>query len=136
MKKLLSILFASAIIYSCGDSGEKKADEPAATPDTTATTPAPADAGAGIANEKGLELIGASDCTTCHAIDRKVIGPAYVDVAKKYENTDAVIDTLVGKIKKGGMGNWGNIPMTPHPDLPDADAREMVKYILSLKNQQ
>jgi cytochrome c len=136
MKKLLGILFATALIYSCGESGEKKADEPAAA-DTTASTPAPpADAGSGIANEKGLELIGASDCTTCHAIDRKVIGPAYVDVAKKYENTEAVIDTLVSKIKKGGMGNWGNIPMTPHPDIPDADAKEMVKYILSLKNQQ
>lgn len=133
MKKLLAVLFVSALIYSCGDEGgEKKADETKPA-DTTAAPAPPAAGGTGIANEKGLELIGASDCMTCHALDRKVIGPAYVDVAKKYENTDAVIDTLVSKIKKGGMGNWGNIPMTPHPDLSDADAREMVKYIMSLK---
>ena len=137
MKKLLTILFASALIYSCGDGeGEKKADDATTAPDTAASTQPPA-AGGGpaVANERGLELIGSSDCTTCHAIDKKVIGPAYVDVAKKYENTPAVVDTLISKIKNGGMGNWGNIPMTPHPDLSDADAREMVNYILSLKNQ-
>ena len=72
---------------------------------------------------------------TCHAIDRKVIGPSYIDVSKKYDSTEAVIDTLVSKIKHGGKGNWGEVMMTPHPDLPDADAKEMVKYILSLKNQ-
>jgi cytochrome c len=139
MKKLLTVLFASALIYSCG-SGEGEANTSstngggADTTPTTTTEPA-GTAGGAIANERGLELIGSSDCTTCHGIDKKIIGPAYVDVAKKYENTPQVIDTLVSKIKKGGMGNWGNIPMTPHPDLPDADAQEMVKYILSLKNQ-
>lgn len=137
MNKVLFIfiLFASALIYSCGDTGsEKKADEskPADTVNPS-TTPPPSDGQPTVANQKGLELIGASDCMTCHALDKKLIGPAYVDVAKKYENTDAVIDTLVSKIKHGGMGNWGNIPMTPHADLSDADAKEMVKYILSLK---
>jgi len=134
MKKLLTILFAGALMYSCGDAGENKNNETPAGDTTASTAPAP---GTGtIANEKGLELIGASDCMTCHAIDKKVIGPSYVDVAKKYENNDAVIDSLAQKIKQGGMGNWGNIAMTPHPDLPEADAKEMVRYILSLKNQQ
>ncbi len=137
MKKFLVVLFASALMYSCGDSGgnsDNASENNAGTDTGSATTNEPA-AGAGgeIANVKGLELIGASDCTTCHAIDKKVIGPSYQDVANKYENTPAVVDTLVSKIKKGGMGNWGNIPMTPHADLPDEDAREMVKYILSLK---
>jgi cytochrome c len=134
MKKLLSILFVSALIYSCGENGgEKKADEP--KPVDTTATPAPPAAGADMANQKGLELIGASDCMTCHELDKKKIGPAYSEVAKKYEATDAIIDTLVSKVKHGGSGNWGNIPMTPHPDLPEADAKEMVKYILSLKNK-
>ena len=84
-------------------------------------------------DDRGLELIGASDCTTCHQIDKKAIGPAYVDVAAKYENTPAVVDTLVSKIINGGSGNWGQIAMSPHPQLPEADVREMVKYILSLK---
>lgn len=129
------ILFASALIYSCGNSGEgeKKSDAPKAA-DTTPVTPPPGGAGA-VANEKALELIGANDCMTCHAIDRKVIGPAYTEVAKKYENTDAVVDTLITKIQKGGQGNWGTIPMLPHPNLSHDDAKEMVKYILSLKNQ-
>jgi cytochrome c len=136
MKRIFAILLAGTMIYSCGDNeGEKKADESKPADTTAATTPATPDAGATAANDKGLELIGASDCTACHAIDRKIIGPAYVDVANKYENTQANIDTLVQKVKKGGMGNWGNVPMTPHPDLPDADAQEMVKYILSLRNK-
>lgn len=138
MKKLLAILFASALIYSCGND-EKKPDESKPS-DTAATAPAPApvpapDAGGAVANEKGLELIGASDCMTCHAIDKKIIGPAYIDVAKKYENNAAVVDSLSVKVIKGGQGNWGNIPMLPHPDLSEADAKEMVKYILSLKNK-
>ena len=133
MKRIFAILLAGTLVYSCGSNeGEKKADE-AKPADTAATTPAP-DAGA-IASEKGLELIGSSDCTACHAIDRKVIGPAYIDVAKKYENTPAIVDTLVAKVKHGGMGNWGNVPMTPHPDLPDSDVKEMVQYILSLRNK-
>ena len=135
MKKLLAILFASALIYSCGsDENKTKTEEPKPA-DTTPTVPAPAPGGAAVANEKGLELIGASDCMTCHSLDKKIIGPAYKDVANKYPNTEAVIDTLIVKIKKGGMGNWGNIPMTPHPDLPEADAKEMVKYIMSLKTK-
>ncbi len=108
----------SALIYSCGSNDESaKKDEP--KPDT-ATAPTPTTGNVTVANEKGLELIGSSDCTTCHAIDRKIIGPSYQDVANKYENTDKVIDTLISKIKKGGMGNWGNVPMTPHPDVPDS----------------
>jgi cytochrome c len=139
MKKLFTLMFAATLLYSCGEGGDNanKTDDNKAA-DTGATTSnesaAPA-GGATIANERGLELIGASDCTTCHAIDKKVIGPAYVDVANKYENTPAVVDSLVSKIKNGGMGKWGNIAMTPHPDLPDEDAREMVKYIMSLKTK-
>lgn len=138
MKKLLTVLFASAIIYSCGDGGNETSsnNEGNNASSATADTSAPSGGtGGAIDNERGLELIGSSDCTTCHAIDRKIIGPAYVDVAKKYETTPAVVDTLISKIKNGGMGNWGNIPMTPHPDLSDADAREMVNYILSLDNK-
>ncbi|MBO9570966.1 MAG: c-type cytochrome [Chitinophagaceae bacterium] len=131
MKKLLFILVLGTAIYACGDNTEeKKAETPAAT--DTAKTPAPAP-DATASNDKGLELIGSNDCMSCHTIETKLVGPAYKDVAAKYENTEANIDTLVHKIQKGGTGNWGNIPMTPHPNLSDADAKEMVKYILSLK---
>lgn len=137
MKKLVAMVFAAALIYSCGDDQKKNESEETKSADTAATTTAPAPATTDVAAdaEKALTLIGSSDCMTCHAIDRKVIGPSYKDVAKKYEDTPANVDTLVSKVIHGGSGNWGNIAMLPHPNLPEADAKIMVKYILSLKNQ-
>lgn len=128
MKKLLLILGISSAIIACNSGGEQAETTNEAAPDTMGVPSA-------ALNERGLELIGASDCTTCHAIDKKLIGPAYTDVAAKYENTPAVVDTLVSKIINGGAGNWGPVAMTPHAELPEADAREMVNYILSLKNR-
>ena len=130
MKKMLIVLGIASLVYACGGE-DKKADQPAAGTETPAATPAPAAA----TNDKGLELIGSNDCTTCHAIKEKKIGPAYLDVSKKYESSEAIIDTLVSKVIHGGQGVWGNIPMTAHPNLSKEDAKEMVLYILSLKNQ-
>jgi cytochrome c len=81
----------------------------------------------------GAQLIAGSDCLSCHKDNEKVVGPAYTAVAEKYPDTEANIAMLAGKILKGGSGNWGAVPMTPHPGLSEADAREMTKYILSLK---
>jgi cytochrome c len=81
----------------------------------------------------GAKLIAGSDCLSCHKDNEKVVGPAYTAVAEKYPDTEANISMLAGKILKGGAGNWGAIAMTPHPGLSEADAREMTKYILSLK---
>ncbi|MCC8410197.1 c-type cytochrome [Mucilaginibacter sp. UR6-1] len=82
---------------------------------------------------KGGELIKASDCLTCHKEDVKLVGPAYADVAKKYQPTAANIDMLADKVIAGGSGNWGQIPMSPHPNVSKNDAKEMVKYILAVK---
>ncbi|GGF10845.1 c-type cytochrome [Hymenobacter cavernae] len=82
---------------------------------------------------KGVKLINASDCTSCHKEKELLVGPAYKDVAKRYTSTDANITALATKIIKGGQGNWGQVPMTPHPDLSVEDAKEMVKYILTVK---
>jgi cytochrome c len=125
MKKLVIAFLISGVMVACNSEDKKPAE--GKTDEKKDTAPA------AIANEKGLELIGASDCTTCHRINEKNIGPAYTDVAQKYENNQATIDTLVEKIIKGGQGNWGTIAMTPHPTLSKEDATEMVKYILSLK---
>lgn len=121
----------TATILAC-NSGNGDADK---TADTSAATTDAAQAPAANQYERGLELIGSNDCTTCHAISEKKTGPAYTEVAKKYENTDAVKKDLVSKIINGGTGNWGNIPMTGHPALSEADALEMVNYIMSLKNR-
>jgi cytochrome c len=99
-------------------------------PAAAAAKPAQADASADI--KKGEALISKSDCLACHKVQDKLLGPSYKDVAAKYPNSKANIDKLVDKIKKGGSGVWGPIPMSPHPALSDDDAKAMVQYILSL----
>ncbi|HXH99557.1 MAG TPA: c-type cytochrome [Sphingobacteriaceae bacterium] len=83
--------------------------------------------------EDGKQLISKSDCVACHSPENKMVGPAYKDVAKKYAATEANINRLVLKVINGGSGVWGEIPMSPHPALPSADVKKMVKYVLSLK---
>ena len=81
----------------------------------------------------GEKLIAKSDCIGCHKLDKKLVGPSYLDIAKKYPMNDKSIAYLSGKIIKGGSGVWGSIPMPAHASLKKNDANSMVKYILSLK---
>lgn len=72
-----------------------------------------------------------SGCLACHAVDRKIIGPSYQDVAKKYKGQD-VEAKLVDKIKKGGSGVWGPMPMPAHsPQVKDEDIKTLVKWVLA-----
>ena len=93
--------------------------------------PAPASEDPDVA--RGLELVGKSDCFTCHKIVDASQGPSYESVAAKYPDNEQVIDSVSKKIITGGAGNWGTIPMIAHPDISEADAKAMMKYILSLK---
>lgn len=86
--------------------------------------------------DKGLGLIGKSDCFTCHKVRDASTGPAYGLVAAKYENTEANREMLVNKIIEGGQGVWGQIPMAAHPNLTKEDALAMVKYIMLLKEDK
>ncbi|MHB1176968.1 MAG: c-type cytochrome [Daejeonella sp.] len=104
-----------------------------ATPQPAASAPQPAAADDNADIKKGQALISKSDCLACHKLQEKLLGPSYKDVANKYPNNSATINQLVDKIKKGGSGVWGAVPMSPHPALADDDAKAMVKYILSLK---
>ena len=81
---------------------------------------------------RGKELIAQSDCLTCHKEQDKLIGPSYAEVAAKYEETEANVKLLADKIISGGQGVWGQVPMTPHPNVSEEQAEEMVRYILSL----
>lgn len=72
-------------------------------------------------------------CLTCHALDKKLVGPSYHDVAAKYKADKAAETKLFDKIKKGGTGVWGQIPMPPNDKVPDADVKALVKWILSTK---
>ena len=127
MKKYFVALTALAFMASCGGNAEKK-DEKAAAPAAEANS-----LSSNPDYQKGLELIAKSDCLTCHKVSEKLTGPAYKDVAAKYENTEANVAMLAGKVIKGGSGVWGAIPMTPHPLVSEADAKQMVKYVLLLR---
>ncbi len=90
----------------------------------TAFVAAPAVADQALAKKK--------NCMACHAVEKKVVGPAYKDVARKYagQNVDA---KLISKIKQGGSGVWGAIPMPANPQVSDAEAKQLVTWVLSLK---
>lgn len=85
---------------------------------------------------QGQSLLEQSDCRTCHHNTNKLIGPSYDEVAKKYDFTEANVAYLADKILKGGSGVWGEIPMTPHVDLSQDDARKMAMYVLSLDGEE
>jgi len=78
-------------------------------------------------------LAGKSGCLACHAVDKKIVGPAYKDVAAKYKGDKGAEAKLVEKVKKGGQGVWGDIPMPPNsPMVKDEDIKKLVAWILSL----
>lgn len=82
---------------------------------------------------EGEKLIAKSDCIGCHNKDKKIIGPPYLEIAKKYPSNDKNINYLIGKVIAGGSGVWGTVPMLAHPTYKKEDVKAMVKYILSLK---
>jgi cytochrome c len=129
MKKVLFILTTAVIVMACGG-GSTEAGKVAATAATATTGNTLSD---NPDYQKGLALVAGSDCLTCHKTSEKNIGPAYKDVAAKYENTEENVKMLAAKVIKGGSGNWGAIPMTPHPQLKQEDVEQMIKYILLLK---
>ena len=79
------------------------------------------------------ELAKKHACFACHATDKKLVGPSYKDVAAKYRGDAGAEAKLVDKVKKGSQGTWGQVPMPPNANVPDGDARTLVKWILSQK---
>ncbi|MDP2787185.1 MAG: c-type cytochrome [Pseudomonadota bacterium] len=73
-----------------------------------------------------------SACMSCHQVDKKVVGPSYKDVAKKYKGDAKAADHIVTVIKKGGKGVWGPVPMPPHPQVSDDNAKKLADWVLSL----
>ena len=78
-----------------------------------------------------IELAQKSGCTACHAVDKKLVGPAYKEVAAKYKGDKAAPAKLEEKVKKGGVGVWGQIPMPPNSQVSDADVKKLVAWVLS-----
>jgi len=79
------------------------------------------------------DLAKSKNCLACHAVANKVVGPAYKDVAAKYAGQKGAEDMLVQKVLKGGSGAWGPVPMPANTQVNEAEARTLVKWILSLK---
>lgn len=96
-----------------------------------AAAPTPADNQA-----KALAIAHGSDCFSCHAVDHKVVGPAFAAVAQKFAGKPGAEDMLVVAVKGGHVGTWGKVPMPPHPTLKRAQIKQIVAWILSLKSPQ
>ena len=88
---------------------------------------------AALDNAKAEAMMKKDGCAACHAVDKKLVGPAYVDVAAKYKNDKNAVATLTKKVKEGGSGVWDQIPMPPNAAAPEADIKELVTWILALK---
>ena len=81
----------------------------------------------------GEEKVANSDCLSCHYMDKQIIGPAFLDIAAEYTNNEENISLLAKKVINGGTGVWGETVMPPHTTLNEEDAKDMVRYILSLR---
>jgi cytochrome c len=122
-----------AFIAACSNNANENANADSTTSSSTTSEP---DISANPDYQKGLALVASSDCLTCHKISEKLTGPPYDSVANRYANTEENVKMLAEKIIKGGSGTWGTIAMTPHPAVSQADAEQMVKYILLLRTNK
>lgn len=129
-------IFLLILLVACGNGNETAAPaaENAKNEANESTASTSNDVSSDPVYKKGLGLIAKSDCLTCHKVDEKLVGPSYREVAEKYAGApNDVVTALAEKIIKGGVGNWGNVPMLPHPAISQEDAETMIRYILLLK---
>jgi len=118
---------------------DETTEKPADTQPTEATTP-PAEADETteldkMTNDQAVALITEKgySCMACHHPENKLVGPSYKEVAAKYKDDASAVETLAGKIKAGGSGTWGQMPMPPNPTVTDEDMQTLVDWILSLE---
>lgn len=78
-----------------------------------------------------MDLAKKSNCMSCHTVDKKLVGPSYRDIARKYAGNKEAVKTLAAKVKAGGKGGWGEIPMPPNQNVKDADINTLVKWVLA-----
>jgi sulfite dehydrogenase len=106
------------------------AERGSATPVAAAAVPA-APTAAGGAPRTADALLGANQCSACHAVDKKVVGPAFHDVAAKYAGNADATGKVMQSIRNGGSGKWGQVPMPGFPQLDEADLKTLATYVLS-----
>ena len=99
-----------------------------------ATAAATLAAGVHAADVKAAEALAqASGCLACHTLDKKLVGPGFKEIAERYRKDKGAEANLVEKVKSGGKGVWGDIPMPPNAHVKDADIKTLVRWILSIK---
>ncbi|MDQ7082742.1 MAG: c-type cytochrome [Aquificota bacterium] len=117
-------LFAGALMLASCEKKETKEEKPKEEKAEVEKKEIPKSGAYALADSKG--------CLACHAMDRKKVGPSYVEIAKRYAGKGGAVEELVKSITKGSMGKWGSIPMTPQP-VSEEEAKELAEWILSLK---
>ncbi|MEA1847867.1 MULTISPECIES: c-type cytochrome [Chryseobacterium] len=125
MKRLFLTGIMGLFLISCS----KKENVPV----DTASPEKRVDAGSAKSSLSGEQMIESLDCSGCHAVNERMIGPSYQEIADKYAEKD--IELLASKIIEGGSGVWGSVPMAPHPQVSKEEAKKMVEYILTLKKK-
>jgi sulfite dehydrogenase len=103
--------------------------------DTPAPPPDPAASGYGMGggDDPVVRLLNANACLACHTLDKRVVGPSFREVAAKFAGDGDAAGKLAKKIREGGAGNWGNVPMPPHPAISESDLQQVVTWILQQK---
>jgi cytochrome c len=86
-----------------------------------------------MSSEASMELARSKNCIACHSVDKQVLGPAYKEVAAKYAGDKEALTRLTKKVREGGVGVWGQIPMPANPQVTEAEAQTLAKWVLSLK---
>src|SRR5215472_13857173 len=124
---LTDVELQRAVVFMANHAGAsfKEPEAPAA--------PAAAAPGAPLDMASGTAMMQKDGCAACHAVDKKIVGPAYQDVAAKYKGDKDALTKLVQKVKTGGSGVWGEVPMPANAQVPDADVKALVSWILTLK---
>lgn len=135
---------AGAVAAAGAAGGASAGGASAGAPAGGAAAGAPAEGAAGsaaaggaaqpVSAEQVQALMKKHNCSSCHAIDKKLIGPSYKEVAEKYKGDSSAEQKLIDKVKKGGSGVWGPVPMPPHPTVPDADIEAIVHWTLAGAN--
>ncbi|WP_339880198.1 c-type cytochrome [uncultured Algoriphagus sp.] len=148
ISKSAAVVFA-VLLFACGggETTSEKSSPAVTAPVVESAEPTPPIVEEPIVEEEKVEeiidesssvgltgeaKIGNSDCLSCHLVERKVVGPSFKEIAAEYKPSDENITKLANKIIKGGAGVWGEAAMSPHPTLSEEDAKDMVRYILSL----
>ncbi|MCX8019022.1 MAG: cytochrome c class I [Chitinophagaceae bacterium] len=132
MKSFVWFVLVSLVMISCGN-GKNNAEKS----NNTENVPATEDITWKPEYQEGLAIVSKPEnlCLPCHKIDEKLTGPSYRDVANKYENTEENVAMLAKKVKQGGVGVWGDVPMPANATITEEEAKKAVRYILLLRNK-